>query len=118
MTKCARVCIGLVIFCVLCPRGLLVVLYVQTRCLCCARTRHPYKRVGIMCQVSRGTYYLVAKFQGLPPGGFCGGGVTFRPFPPILCSAYEGPCAPYHLRVRLESRTFFKHNKKKGRPPT
>src|SRR3954465_13775486 len=50
MTKCARVCIGLVIFCVLCPRGLLVVLYVQTRCLCCARTRHPYKRV---CQVSR-----------------------------------------------------------------
>lgn len=77
-------------FCVLCPRGLLVVLYVQTRCLCCARTRHPYKRVGIMCQVSRGTYYLVAKFQGLLTGGFCGGVATLRPCPPSLCSAYVG----------------------------
>src|SRR3954470_6125795 len=113
MTKCARVCIGLVIFCVLCPRGLLVVLYVQTRCLCCARTRHPYKRVGIMCQVSRGTYYLVAKFQGLLTGGFCGGVATLRPCPPSLCSAYEGACAPCRLRVIGESSNFVKHNKKK-----
>lgn len=113
MTKCARVCIGLVIFCVLCPRGLLVVLYVQTRCLCCARTRHPYKRVGIMCQVSRGTYYLVAKFQGLLTGGFCGGVATLRPCPPSLCSAYVGACAPCRLRVIWESSNFVKHNKKK-----